>query len=491
MTNSYAPLIFTAPDGGTITVGDPRIAGSGGGGGEVSVSNAPGRLVAASGDESGITDSQAVQAALDAAGEEGGGIVWLDGHYWINKPILLTTGASLRGTGWHRTVLHLTAGANSSMIIGPEGAYWYEIRDMQLDGHKEDQTGGNAGIELVSNTAPDGEMASCGVPLIERVLVRYTHGDGIYSRAVEARHSNCFVFRAGGYGFHADRSDMWYTDCTVGESTDHGFYFSPDGTECRMSGCKSWWSGYGAPRGEFAWKTTTSTLLNEEACGYYISTGADHQQIVNCEAQDPAKHGFAVYSNRNRIDGEVSRNEGSNVAINGSDNRVRLTTGHHSPIAMGLRASPDSLIHITNGHGNDIEVGWVDAGDTHQIEAGITGNAPTDLARRANRIILGTPWANTTEQAWMATIPVDPIVGGARYINAAGPTTVQNPPGDRNGAGMEFSLSIRQDAAGGHAVSFGTDFQGVTPADTGASRTSVWTFRCNGPHWVQTSFYSY
>ena len=111
MTNSYAPLIFTAPDGGTITVGDPRFAG-GGGGGEVAASSAPGRLVPASGDESGITDTQAIQAALDTAGAEGGGIVWLDGHYWVNKPILLSTGASLRGTGWHRTVLHLAPGSN-------------------------------------------------------------------------------------------------------------------------------------------------------------------------------------------------------------------------------------------------------------------------------------------------------------------------------------------------------------------------------------------
>ena len=489
---AYAPLIFTTPDGDTVTVGDPRYnPGNGTGGGTPAPANTPGRLVAPSGDTTGITDTQALQAALDAAGAEGGGIVWLDGDYWINRPILLSTGASLRGTGWHRTVLHLAPSSDSSMIVAPEGAYWYEIRDMQLDGHKEDQTGGNAGIELLSDTAPDGEMASCGVPLIERVLVRYTHGDGIYSKAVEARHVNCFVFRAGRYGFHADRTDMWYTDCTVGESTDHGFYFSGDASECRMSGCKSWWSGYGAGRGEFAWKTATETLLNPEACGYYISQYADHQQIVNCEAQDSAKHGFAVYSNRNRIDGEVSRNEGSIVALIGSDNRIRLTTGHHSPIAAGLRASPDSLVHLTNGHGNDIEVGWVDAGDTHQIEAGITGNAPHDVSRRANRVILGTPWATTGEQAWTATIPVDPIIGGARYINAAGATTVQNPAGDRNGAGMEFSLSIRQDSTGGHEVTFGTDYKGVTPADTGASRTSVWTFRCNGPHWVQTSFYSY
>ena len=111
---AYAPLIFTTPDGDTVTVGDPRYeTGNGNGGGTPAPANTPGRLVAPSGDTTGITDTQAVQAALDAAGAQGGGIVWLDGHYWINKPILLSTGASLRGTGWHRTVLHLAPGSDS------------------------------------------------------------------------------------------------------------------------------------------------------------------------------------------------------------------------------------------------------------------------------------------------------------------------------------------------------------------------------------------
>lgn len=486
MTHTYAPLIFKTAAGDTVAVGDLRYGSGGGGGG--AARNAPGELVLTSDDTTGITDTQAIQYALDRAGEVGGGIVWLDGEYWINQPLRLATGVSLRGTGWHSTVIHLAPASNCSMIVGPEGAYWYEVRDLQLDGHKEDQTAGKAGIELVSNTAPDGEMASCGVPLLERVLVRYTWGDGIYSKAVEARHVNCFVFRAGRYAFHADRTDMWYTDCTAGESVNHGFYFSGNASECRMSGCKAWWPGYGSPRGYFAWKTTPETLLNPEACSYYIDTGADHQQIVNCESQDAAKHGFVVRSARNRIDGEVSRNEGACVYLSGAQQSIiRITAGFHSPVAMGLRASPDALVQYGPGAGqrNDVEITWVDAGDTHAIQAGQIGAAVGDAIHTGNRIIMGSPEAVIT-RTWAATITPDPIRGGVD-VTATGNTTIANPPDDRMGNGMEFSVAILQDGTGGRTVTWGSRFAGVTPADTTPNKRNVWSFKCMHGRWVQTA----
>lgn len=490
MENTYAPLTFTNDDGSTVTVADPRYEA--GGDGPVGGGNAPGRLVPASGDTTGIADTQAIRAALDTAGAEGGGIVWLDGTYYTNSPLILHTGISLRGTGWHRTVIHLAPGSNCSMILAPEGTYWYEVRDLQIDGHAEDQAGGFAGIETQSGTAPDGEMASCGIPLIERVLVRYTYGHGIYSKSVEMRHLNCFIFRTGGHGFYADRTDMWYTDCTVGESYGHGFFLSSNASECRLSGCKSWWPGYGNERGSFAWKEAAHTLLNPDSSSYFVDTGAGHQQIVNCESQDAALHGFVLRSARNKIDGSVGRNEGSVLVLGGGANQnlVRLMVSHHSPVSVGLRASPDSLVAYEGGGGsrNDVEIGWVDAGGTHQIMAGQTAS-PGDSNHTSNRVIMGSPEATVT-RTWASTVTPDPIRGGV-MVTATGDTTIANPPIDRMGHGMQFTISITQDATGGRAVTFGSRFAGAEAVDTGANRTTVWVFRCVGARWVQTAHVTY
>lgn len=486
MANSYAPLRFIQDNGDVVTVGDPRYANTSTG--QPGASNAPGKLVPASGDGTGATDKTAIQKALDAAGTAGGGIVWLDGTYYLNGPVYLRTGVSLRGTGW-KTVVHLAKAANSSMIVAPADAYWYEIRDMQLDGHKEDQTGGNAGIELLSNTTPDGEMASCGVPFIERVLVRYTYGHGIYSRAVEARHSQCFVFRAGGAGFYADRSDMWYTDCTVGESYSHGFHFTASGTECRSSGCKAWWPGYGAARGQFAWKTNTATLLNPNACSYYIEAASDNHQIVNCESQDAAAHGFYIGGNHNRVHGNVGRNEGSCVVLAGKYNEVDLATQNPDPISGGLKAAPDSLVKLVTGP-NRARVLWAGGASTgtYAIKAGVTGAAVGDAVHSLNTVIMGPERGQVEPTTYAATLTPDPILSGGLSTTLTGNITIANPADDRTAIGMEFTVVLKQDTTGGRTVTWGSRYATRDAIDPGAGKTSVWTFRWVAGRWIQTAF---
>ena len=489
MANTYAPLRFIQDNGDVVTIGDPRYSNAAA---SNSPANVPGALVPASGNGTGATDVAAIQKAIDAAGAAGGGIVWLDGAYYINGPIYLRTGVSLRGTGWAKTVIHLTKGANSSMIIAPTGAYWYEIRDMQLDGHKEDQTAGTAGIELLSATAPDGEMASCGVPLIERVLVRYTFGHGMYSKAVEARHSQCFVFRAGGAGFYAAQSDMWYTDCTVGESYSHGFHLATSGVECRLSGCKAWWPGYGNTRGRFAWKTDATTLLNPNACSYYIDTNSDHHQIVNCESQDAAAHGFYIGGNHNRVHGNVGRNEGSSVVLAGKFNDVDLAAQNPDPISGGLKAAPESLVKLVTGP-NRARVLWAGGAstNTYAIKAGVTGAAVGDAVHSTNTVIMGPERGQVEATTYAATLTPDPIITGGLSTTLTGNITIAHPLDDRTALGMEFTVVLKQDATGGRTVTWGSRYAARDAIDATAGKTSMWTFRWLAGRWVQTAFAAY
>lgn len=485
--STYAPLRFVKADGTIVTVGDPRYSNTPNGS---AAANVPGRLIPISGDGTGATDSTNIQNAIDAAASEGGGIVWLNaGNYYTNRPLTLATGVALRGTGW-KTVIHLAKASNCSIVVAPKTAYWYEISNFQVDGHKEDQTGGTAGVELLSDTTPDGEMASCGVPLIERVLVRYTYGHGFYSKAVEARHLNCFAFRTGGAGYYADRTDMWYTDCTSGESYGHGFHFSDNASECHVLNCKAWWPGYGAPRGAFAWKTNAATLLNPNASSYFVSQYAPNQQMINCEAQDAAKHGFDIQSHSNRIIGRAGRCEGAVVALSGNAryNSIDIDCSNPDNLSDGLAAAPDAMIHHYSGAAvrNHVRVTWHPGdGATHTIKAGYTGGVYDGM----NTYLMGNPgaYADTT---YAATKNPDPIMGGID-TTLTGNITITNPAPDRRGHGMEFLVRLTQDATGGRTVTWGTDFKGVAPAVTTANAVNEWRFRCTKSFWVQTGFVSY
>ena len=477
----------TAPDVMTRTLADDLYA-------PLSAVGAPGRFVPPSGDTTGADDLAAIQAAIDAASASASGsgmTVWIEGDYWINDTIQLADNVTLAGTGWDTTI-HLAPGANCSMIEAANLTKWWGLRNFTLDGHKENQTGGGPAINVLSGYGPGQDMASCSIPILDRLRVMYSWGTGVYLAAVETRARDLFVFRCGTaathYGIHAVTSDQWLSDCTVGESFGHGFVLTDDH---RLTGCKSWWSGYQGTRGVYTSKTIPAHVKNTLADGYY--TAGQNNQLANCEAQDPARHAFNldVGASYNRLYVSAGRVEGSVIALgdNAVGNTIDVNFASASAGASALRVNTASVVatgntptgNIVRANGATSEVGVT---TVPGISKGFDGTYDG-----RNEITIGTPGALHTVN-YAATLNPEPIRGGVD-VTLAGNVTIANPPAHHRGHGMEFAVVLTQDGTGGRTVTWGSDYRGASAADTAAGKVNRWTFRCVKAQWVQVGYVAY
>ena len=491
---SNGALKFRANGQTTSTVVDPRFGlgnnptmpagwGSiGGGGTSAPVEGGPGTFVAPSGDTTGATDRAAIQAALDTAGQGSNPhTVYLDGNYHVNGVITMRTGAVLRGSGWYGTVINLAPGSNSDVIdIG--GAYRWGLHDLAVDGHSESQTqSGNTtgcGVNVTStgyNADADGWRGGM-VFNMSGIYVHYTKSDGVRLQGGvnEGRMWNCYVIRAGRYGFNMQAgTDFFAGGLTSGESHDHGINWTGDG---RLLWCKSWWSGYCPPRGV---NPRLSEPTNPKANGYGV--GGDGPQFVNCEAQDSAGYGFDIGSSGGYYIIKADQSRNAHLRLMGSNAQIYLDV---CPVAHGT--TTPALVHTWNGRGNNVLIsGWagrVTAGTGAKAVVWPGASTENDTIRTAQ---MGAAQKYTT---YTPTVSPDYTLGGIK-ITLAGDIAIGNPVENINGATAEVVLT--QDATGGRAVSWGSAYAGISPADTTAGKTSRWSLRCMGTKWVQTAFVSY
>jgi hypothetical protein len=109
-------------------------------------------LIMPSGDTTGVTDQQAIQAAIASASGQGGGTVDLAGGLFYSTKITLPTGVKLRGSGRNATILQLANGVNDNLIETTSFStltnsdttstpYGFGVEAMTLDGNKANQTG--------------------------------------------------------------------------------------------------------------------------------------------------------------------------------------------------------------------------------------------------------------------------------------------------------------------------------------------------------------
>lgn len=87
----------------------------------------------------GTDDHLEIQAAIDSLPVGGGRVTLLEGNYNIAIPIVLKSNTELAGQGWN-TLLFLVANSDCHMIINDLGASNIIIRDLAVDGNKENQT---------------------------------------------------------------------------------------------------------------------------------------------------------------------------------------------------------------------------------------------------------------------------------------------------------------------------------------------------------------
>lgn len=436
------------------------------------------KVITASGDTTGATDTPVIQAAIDAATAAGGGKVLLDGTYWINAALTLKSGVFLIGYGWSRSIVNLATGANSRMVELPSttpSPIYFGIQDIKFDGYKENQTAGDAAIYVNLGTAPAG-ISGCTVPFFQRVMVQYAWGHGFYiGTAVEGRFYDLYAYRCGNNGIYAGgSSDRWFVQCTAGQNKNAGIFLA-GGNGDRFHACKSWESGKQAARGVQSPSTVTATAPN------YDLAGRNHR-FIDCEAQDAPAEGFIIRTKNSQFTIHSDANDGAHIRLQGAQgNDIRLLCGDGT--SHGTTA--DAVVNVwdTATIQNIVRATFDTYGN--MTAQAIQGGGISDN----NDFIIGTPDALYTS-VYAATITPDPVKGYVG-VTLTGNVTIANTATDRKVPRMEFDVWLTQDATGGKTVAWGTDYLGVSAADTTANKVNRWRFRCRGTKWYQVSYSVY
>lgn len=242
----------------------------------------------------GVTDdATAIQAAIDAAIEAGGGIVFFPaGTYVIGTTLKLQTGVRLMGANVRAVTLKLKDEANADILTtegyGVSSIANAAIEAISFDGNSANNTSGN-GLKLdwISSR-------------MEWVFVHDCEETGIYEQKTSADEGlrefgemdcatyNVKVWDCGGRGIDWGGHDCHFTD-VIGISNEAGNWrFRESADACKLSQCH----GYG--KADYAF---------EYESGY--------MRFSNCDAEGATKANVRIAGDNGQwIGGEVFRDSG-------------------------------------------------------------------------------------------------------------------------------------------------------------------------------------
>jgi hypothetical protein len=281
---------------------------------------------------------------------------------------------------------------------------------------------------------------------------------------------------------------MWASGLTAGDSKKSGFRIL--GGQHHIQNCKSYWSGYWtADRTKVASKPLG---INEP--GWLIE--ANDNMMTNCDSQDASGVGFFITGEGNHMRNVVSdSSRGGHFYIRG--NAARNTIEGHcrsihadvAPYALKLENWPGATVR----NRIDLDFPGISHNGTPLITQGVLSvnsqGADYPQGTQFNEVRIGTPDA-THITTYAATIIPDPLMGGID-VTLTGGVTIANTVTDRSVHGTELSIMLTQDGTGGRTVAWGSDYVGMSAADTAATKVNLWRIKRVKGRWVQVGFNAY
>jgi parallel beta-helix repeat protein len=406
-------------------------------------------------------DSAAIQAAIDAAWDVGGGIVVIPGHgsqasnggtangknVIINTTLNMRSGVWLRGLG-STTVL---AGSANPMI------------QVKLVDHQDRMTISDMTLQpngLGIKLAPTG-LYQLGWPRITVMEVTVadagSHAFWVTASGIETRFINCVSLRAiAGHGFFIDTADSMTIGCTAAEGVSASFDgFNIKGGNNKLGTCKA----YG-----------------NEGNGFALQ-GSGRHVLSGCEAQDNGLHGFHIGS--------------------GGSNTLAACLADSDKIA-GVRIDTNtntvngSFIYGGGGSGQVTRAGVLFGGiefgqsPVGNIVTGVT-NCPTPVGGKAegNAVYMNTAPGSRKPVAFTTSWTPNPYDAEIQAMTLTGNLTLVNPIYKH--IGQQLTLELRQDGTGTRTTTFPDQFRVNWTPDTTANRLNIIGFEYDGTAWQQTS----
>lgn len=290
-----------------------------------------------SGDTSGATDTNAINAIAQA-----GKMALLQAGTYYTTHLLPDSYGGIAGVG-PATVLQAVSGTTGYMVAlkTPGTTKQVTVRNLTLIPN----TGTLGGIQFV-NTGWAGGNPDDELHLLENVLVLQAAGDGYHLDTFdqETRLINCKAYECLGNGFYLGNNggsgtgcvDARLVACTAGNNAGHGFNVL-GGTSCDFVACKAFGSG---------WNYQTTTRGTTQ-CGFEIGSSVQIARFTGCSAQQNALHGFDLQgcsfvavtgcdSDTNSAGPSVTTGVGINT--NGAQNCAIVGNTGNNNLALGLGA---------------------------------------------------------------------------------------------------------------------------------------------------------
>jgi hypothetical protein len=453
-------------------------------------------------DPTGVTESGAIiNKAIAEASTRGYARVYIpSGLYLIEETIVLDSLIWLHGDGMG-TVLFAKENLNAPVIqgylsTGTRFGYMQRISDLRIDGNRYNQNSptGAHGIEWI---APAGGASPTFVPELVttnptsgwfdtnrdafNLFIGYCGGTGFWMEGRGGMHGhNIYCYENKEYGFRPTYDTAW-ANCTAGRNQKAGFYIAH--SAIKMTGCKSWWSGYQAAQLE-------QYLGN----GWHFTSQSKGSTLVGCEAQDnwdsgywyDGAHGHLAYG---CVADSNNRKDGDGVGVKMRDAHSNVWEGMIYDRLNDATRYQRYAIHLTEDcYFNKIVAKTQFSDDLNAFQQYDNKFHPDSDDGRGNTIVFdsqeGSYGVGNT-----ATIQPGVYQGGRIFVDINQNMTVNTPLYKHVGAEIEYIFL--NDGVGGHTLTFDSNFR-VAPAwsySATAGKVNVAKFIWSRlGKWVMTSF---
>lgn len=376
-------------------------------------------------------DTQAIQAALDAAASSGGGLVVLPGGSYSTRTLAIRTGVHLAGAGIEATILKLRDGTNDDLLrtrdharlVGSNrtlGPFNWSVRDLTLDGNRARNRAGcglrvygwgyvlrELRVRQCAGAGIDSEWSTDDPPWTE-------DGRGTPGDSMEAQFVNLKVHHCGQGGILVrGPHDSQLVNCVVYDTRTIGIDLSSgpnhSATGCQLVNCHVWGGheyGYRIRAGYVnlancvgEWASRAQVLIDEGdatlvGCRFFGDPKARHVGIeIGVEGRPP------VYGSQ--IDARMADLHGGAFKFvdEGGSGQIRALVYQKRGVPYQGRPS--------SGTRFDLQVNGIDEGSTVWQPRGPLGwNGGTPIVRHLSGTAAWAPPALAAGAAASADVPV-------------------------------------------------------------------------------------
>lgn len=316
-------------------------------------------------------DTTAVQAAIDAAGAAGGGVVWIPGVTLVAGVTVSSNNVHVRGAGRHASELRSHSSIGSNPVLTVNGLYC-SVRDLTLNGNN---LGASALYLKRARFVADNLY----------VMNAATHGIRVNGTAGATAHaaqfSNIFVIACvsngvflEGYSYDAEFSNLWIGQCGVGVRNQ--------GSACFFQNLHVWGcTGNGVEVRSNANRHSNVYLETNGGRGVDLF-GCENNSFVGGVLWKNTSHGAAMNtSHRNRLVGLAAYDNGADgVSISGGNyNQIQGLNAYDSQgtktqtYGVRILSGTSNIVANTVSRAADhLTGGILDSGTTSVLTGNVT-----------------------------------------------------------------------------------------------------------------------